>query len=369
MIRRTVMDRRHGAAGQGIVAVAGASRLQALRTQGFLHGPAGLVPQGSQPGIYLRFAIHQVTHHCDGCEHRGGVAGVRSPGELDTSRFAGKVHHLRPAGHCRNRHTASHDLGECRKVGLDRKQPGGAAGTETKARDDLIEDKESPVLPGQLPRRLQESQGGRQAAAGPHERLQNEARYAGSVSAKLLFEHSDVVEARDKHLVRHGAGKATALRVLEAVTVLGVIIHADQSPGLGTVPSPSNLQDLFPPGGGPRQHDGIHGCKGAAGGEPDPLGPCSAAESLRHLDLQGVRETRLQPEALCEGRSQRPGDFPGVVPQDVCVMALPEIQDPVTVLISHAGAPRLADAGRKRPQETDGVAAAVYQHAKGVPVD
>ncbi len=96
------------------------------------------------------------------------------------------------------------------------------------------------------------------------------------------------------------------------------------------------------------------------------FGSGAPAEQLRRLDLQQVGEAGLQAESVLEGGAQGFGDHRGVVPQDVGVMPLPEVEDAVTVHVFQPGACRPGDAGRERLDEPKVMAAAVDQVVSGI---
>jgi hypothetical protein len=170
-------------------------------------------------------------------------------------------------------------------------------------------------------------------------------------------------------MLRHGPGQAAALCLFEVVGTFLVIVHAHQAPRLGAVPAASDLHDALTSREAAGEHGGVHGCQGPAGGEPDLLRTGPVTEHLGHPGLEGVREPRLEAESRAKGGRKGRGDHRWVVPQDVCVVALPEIEDGVPVLVHHAGAVGGRDPRRERLQQPDGVAAAVHEVAEGVAVE
>ena len=73
--------------------------------------------------------------------------------------------------------------------------------------------------------------------------------------------------------------------------------------------------------------------------------------------MKPVCSPKPEPKASRQGL----GDDRRVVPEDVGVVALPEIEDPVAVLVRDVRPRRRDDARRERTEEPDGVAAAVHE--------
>ena len=93
------------------------------------------------------------------------------------------------------------------------------------------------------------------------------------------------------------------------------------------------------------------------------------AEQLRRLDLELLGLTMLQPAPCGERRGERGRDDRRVVAEDVGKVALPEVEDLVTVRITDICAVGALDAHREWPVETHAVAAAVDHDTVGPAIE
>jgi len=112
---------------------------------------------------------------------------------------------------------------------------------------------------------------------------------------------------------------------------------------------------------GTRQEDAVHGRQRAAGRESRLLGAGLAAQNLRRFYLQTIRETSLKALAALQRVDDRPDDDLRVVAQHVGVVALPEVQNAMAVLIPDEGSMGFRNARRERRSESARVAHAIHQ--------
>ena len=233
--------------------------------------------------------------------------------------------------------SAADDLAERRQVGPDpveRLEPGRA---EAESGDDLVEDEQDAVPRRQLPGQREIFPGGREEPADPEERLDDEAGDPVAACGDDPAEVVAVVEAGDEGPPDDVVEQAGRFAALE--TLLAVVLDPFQEVGRGAVPAAADLQDQVAARQPLGEHDGVHRGQGPGGREAD-LGVAPADrldETLGQLDLVAGLEARVE-RAPAEARGHPLPDEPGIVAEDVGVVALPEIDVVVAVDVPDQGA-------------------------------
>ncbi len=354
------MDAEQGTAGKGLGSVAGAAGIDVLLKEGCLHRAAGLVAQGSQARVDLGLVVGEVGHQGPGGEHGGWVSRKGATGEADALVVLAtdELQDVGASRHCGDGHSAAQGLAKGGQVRLDGVESADVAGAEAEACDYLVQDEEGAVTAGQLPGCVDVLAAGRNEAAGTDEGLEDKAGELIAVAAEVVAQQIDVVEAGDNDGVGEDGGKALTLELLKAGET-GMAMDAFESPRVSAVPSASDLHDDVAPGEALGEHDGVHSGEGAAGGEAHALGTGLAAEDFGRLDLDAIGEASLEAPTVLEGAGESGGDHVGVVTEHVGEVALPEVEDGVTVLVPDGSSLGGDDAGRERLVEADGVAPAI----------
>jgi hypothetical protein len=83
------------------------------------------------------------------------------------------------------------------------------------------------------------------------------------------------------------------------------------------------------------------------------------ADEFSRFDLQPIGEAGLQTPAFAQGARQSRGDNLRIVPQNIRMMSLPEIENFISIFIIHPCTFGADDARRERLQQPQRVAAAV----------